>query len=302
MTTQTAETTVIAETTQATETPQAARTAETAQPTQAAAAALRTATRATLTIDGRALSYLDFGGTGRPLVALHGHLSEGASFAALAAALGPDWRVIAPDQRGHGDSDRAPEYTRAGYLADLEALLAHLGIDRAVLLGHSLGAINASHLAARRPELVEALIDVDTAADLPEGGPSPLSFVLGFPYTAPTREQLDAVCGPLAAAVGPVTPRPLADGSGWRLPFHPQDTVDSETLVHGDHWQQWLATDCPALLIHGLRSQALPAAQAQQMVTRRPRTTYVPVDTDHFVQHAAPEAFEAAVRTFLATL
>lgn len=44
-------------------------------------AANTAATRAELVIDGRRLSYLDFGGTGRPIVALHGHLSEGASFA-----------------------------------------------------------------------------------------------------------------------------------------------------------------------------------------------------------------------------
>ncbi|KJY37963.1 alpha/beta fold hydrolase [Streptomyces katrae] len=267
----------------------------------AVAAATAQPTRATLTVDGRALSYLDFGGTGRPLVALHGHLSEGASFTALAAALGPEWRVIAPDQRGHGDSDRAPEYTRAGYLADLVALLDHLGIDRAVFLGHSLGAVNAYHLAAERPELVEALIDVDTAADLPDHGASPLAFVLDFPYTAPTREELAASCGPLAAVLGPVL-RPLSDGSGWRLPFHPQDTVDSETLVHGDHWRQWLATDCPALLIHGLRSQVLPEEQARAMTARRPRTAYRALDTDHFVQQADPEGFAAAVREFLATV
>ncbi|MEU3911655.1 alpha/beta hydrolase [Streptomyces sp. NPDC029721] len=266
-----------------------------------AAATTAQPTRATLTVDGRALSYLDFGGTGRPLVALHGHLSEGASFTALAAALGPEWRVIAPDQRGHGDSDRAPEYTRAGYLADLVALLDHLGIDRAVFLGHSLGAVNAYHLAAERPELVEALIDVDTAADLPDHGASPLAFVLDFPYTAPTREELAASCGPLAAVLGPVL-RPLSDGSGWRLPFHPQDTVDSETLVHGDHWRQWLATDCPALLIHGLRSQVLPEEQARAMTARRPRTAYRALDTDHFVQQADPEGFAAAVREFLATV
>ncbi|MFE1171474.1 alpha/beta fold hydrolase [Streptomyces sp. NPDC058773] len=40
----------------------------------------------------------------------------------MAARLAPDWRVIAPDQRGHGDSDRAADYSREGYLADLEAL------------------------------------------------------------------------------------------------------------------------------------------------------------------------------------
>ncbi|MEU4727241.1 alpha/beta hydrolase [Streptomyces sp. NPDC023588] len=258
-------------------------------------------TRAALTIDGRTLSYLDFGGSGRPLVTLHGHLSEGASFTALAAALGPEWRVISPDQRGHGDSDRAPEYTRAGYVADLRALLEHLRIGRAVFLGHSLGAFNALHLAAERPDAVEALINVDGAVDLPDHGASPLAFVLGFPYTAATREELAAACGPLAAVLEPVL-RPLPGGSGWRLPFHPQDTVDSENLVHGDHWKQWLATDCPALLIHGLRSQVLPAEQARAMCSRRPGTVYRPLDTDHFVQQADPEGFATAVRQFLASL
>ncbi|MFE9400473.1 alpha/beta fold hydrolase [Streptomyces sp. NPDC006530] len=256
--------------------------------------------RAGLTVDGRALSYLDFGGEGRPLIALHGHLSEGASFAALAAALGPEWRVIAPDQRGHGDSGRALEYTRAGYLADLLALVDHLGIDRAVFLGHSLGGINALHLAAERPELAEALIAVDTAVDLPDHGTSPLAFVLGFPYTAATREQLAAACGPLGPVIGPAL-RPLP-GGGWRLPFHPQDTVDSENLVRGDHWKQWLTTDCPALLVHGLRSQVLPAEQARAMCARRPGTVYHPLDTDHFVPQADPEGFATAVQAFLARI
>ncbi|WUD85779.1 alpha/beta hydrolase [Streptomyces sp. NBC_00503] len=93
----------------------------------------------------------------------------------MASALSPEWQVIAPDQRGHGDSQRAREYTRAGYLADLADLLVHRGIDRAVFLGHCPGAINAFHLASERPDLVEALINVDTAVDLPDHGTSPPS-------------------------------------------------------------------------------------------------------------------------------
>ncbi|MET9698547.1 alpha/beta hydrolase [Streptomyces sp. NPDC006529] len=257
--------------------------------------------RNALTLDGRVLSYLDFGGTGRPLLALHGHLSEGSSFTDLAAALGPDWRVIAPDQRGHGDSDRAGDYTRDGYLADLIALLAHLGTERTVVLGHSLGGVNAFHLAAEHPSLVEAFINVDAPADLPDHGASPLAFVLGFPYTAATRDELLAACGPMAPAVAPGL-RPLADGTGWRLPFHPQDTVDSETLVHGDHWKQWLTSTCPALLLHGLRSQALPTPQALAMAERRPTTAYRALDTDHFVLQADPQGSAALVREFLAGL
>ncbi|MGW5348329.1 alpha/beta fold hydrolase [Streptomyces sp. HUAS TT3] len=257
--------------------------------------------RAELTIDGRTLSYLDSGGPGRPVLALHGHLSEGASFTPLAAGLAPQWRVIAPDQRGHGDSDRAPEYGRSGYLADLVALLGHLRLDRAVVLGHSLGGINAYHLAAEHPGLVEAVINVDSPADLPDDGTGPLDFVLGFPYTAATREELIAACGPVGPMVAPAL-RPLPDGSGWRLPFHPQDTVDSERGVHGDHWEQWLAGRCPALLVHGRKSQVLPGEQALEMVARRPRTTYRPLDTDHFVQLGDPEGFSRAVREFLETL
>ncbi|KOU18117.1 hydrolase [Streptomyces sp. WM6372] len=243
---------------------------------------------------------MDFGGTGRPLLALHGHLSEGASFTALAGALGPEWRVIAPDQRGHGDSDRATDYTRAGYVADLRALVDHLGLDRFAVLGHSLGAFNALHLAAELPHRVEALINLDTAADIPSRHASPLAFVLSFPYTAATREDLLAALGPVAPMLDGAL-RPLPEG-GWRLPFHPQDTVTSENAVHGDHWEQWLATDCPALLLRGTSSQVLAADHAADMTARRPHTTHAALDADHFLQLRAPEAVHTAVRSFLAGL
>ncbi|MFF0748295.1 alpha/beta fold hydrolase [Streptomyces sp. NPDC004267] len=253
------------------------------------------------TDDGRTLSYLDFtpDSTGRPLLALHGHLSEGASFAHLAEALGPEWRVVALDQRGHGDSDRAPDYRREGYVSDAQALLDHLGLDEVVLVGHSLGAVNAYHLAATRPERIAGLVSVDTAAHLPETGSSPLAFVLGFPYTAPTRDGLVAACGPVGPMVAPAL-RPHPDG--WRLPFHPRDTVDSETLVHGDHRPAWLASRCPALVVHGTSSQVLTATHAHEMTATRPRTTLVELDTDHFVQLKDPRGFEKAVGEFLATL
>ncbi|KUJ66982.1 hydrolase [Streptomyces albus subsp. albus] len=254
--------------------------------------------RSELTIDGRRLSFLDYGGTGRPLLVLHGHMSEGASFAHLAAALGTEWRVIAPDQRGHGDSDRAEEYTREGYLADLLALIEHLSLtEPLVVLGHSLGGINAYHLAADRPDLVSALINVDAPVYLPDG-PSPLAFVLNLPYTAASREELLDAVGPMRPMLEQ-TVRPLPEG-GWRLPFHPQDMVDSETLVHGEHWAHWVKSDCPALLVHGSNSQALPGEQADAMVARRPRTRMVILGTDHFVGLRDPEGLAAAVRDFLA--
>jgi pimeloyl-ACP methyl ester carboxylesterase len=259
-----------------------------------------TPVRAELTIDGRRLSYLDFGGNGRPLLALHGHLDEGLTWAYLARELAPDWRVIAPDQRGHGDSDRADDYTREGYLADAVALLDHLGLDKAVVLGHSGMGRTAYQLAARYPDRVLAVIDEEGGAVIGvEGGPSALAFVLGWPYTAATRQELLDALGPMAAPMFADRLRPLPDGN-WRLPFHPQDTVASEQLVQGDHWDEWLASDCPALLIAGKKRPCLPPELTAAMVTRRPNTRLVEFDTDHFVHAGAPEAFTKTVLEFLA--
>ncbi|WP_433246184.1 alpha/beta fold hydrolase [Streptosporangium sp. CA-135522] len=250
-------------------------------------------------IDGRRLSYLDFGGTGRPLVALHGHMSEGASFADLAAALAPEWRVIAPDQRGHGESDRAADYSREGYVADVVALLDHLGLDRTVILGHSLGGINTYQLAARHPERVSAFVNAEGAASLGLHGPNPLAFVLALPYEAPTREALIEGLGQMGPFFGRAL-RENPDGT-WRLPFHPQDIVDSEDLVHGDHWSDWLAGTCPALLVRGTEG-VIPAEQAQAMIERRPNTHFAELATDHFVYAADPEGFAKVVREFLRSL
>ncbi|GAA4216710.1 alpha/beta fold hydrolase [Actinocatenispora rupis] len=257
-----------------------------------------TAIRSDLFLDGRRLSYLDFGGTGRPLVALHGHLSEGATFADLARQLGPEWRVIAPDQRGQGESDRAGEYTREGYLADLEAFLDQLGLDRVALLGHSLGAINAYQFAARHPGRVSALVDAEGAAELGLDGANPFGFLLDLPYEADSRAALVAGLGPAAPYFADRL-RENADGR-WRLPFHPRDMYESEDHVHGDHWADWTATTCPALLIHGTTG-VIPPEQVRAMVERRPGTTSVELDADHMVYTGAPDEFAAAVRTFLAT-
>jgi len=258
-----------------------------------------TATRATLDLDGRRLSYLDFGGTGRPLIALHGHLSEGATFAPLAQALGPSWRVIAPDQRGQGESDRVADYSREGYLADMRALFDHMGLDRAVLLGHSLGAINSYQFAARHPERVSALINAEGPVALGLDGTNPFGFLLNLPYEAPTRDALIESAGPAAPYFSDRL-RQNPDGS-WRLPFHPQDMYQSEEQVHGDHWDDWTATTCPALLLRATKG-VIAAEQATAMVERRPGTRLVELDADHSIPTSVPNEFADAVRAFLATL
>ncbi|MFF2195823.1 alpha/beta fold hydrolase [Streptomyces sp. NPDC058157] len=254
------------------------------------------AARAALRVSGRRLSYLDSGGPGPLLLALHGHFGEARTFLPLIRQLPPDWRVVALDQRGHGHSDRPPDFSREGYVEDAAALLRHLGgPGPAVVLGHSLGGVNAYHLAFRHPGLVRALVVEDIGAEV-DGD---LSFCLTWPHRAPTRSALlDALGG----SAPHLTDAVREYGDGWGLAFRPQDMTASQHALNGDHWRAWLGSGCPALLIRGSRSGVLPAGHARAMAAARPRTRLVELPTGHTVHATDPERFAAAVRTFLDAL
>jgi esterase len=243
--------------------------------------------------DGLALSFLDDGGEGRPLIALHSHWMEGLTYAPLAHALAPHWRVIAPDQRGHGHSDHAPTYTRDDYLGDLAALYAHLGLAQAVVLGNSLGGANAYQFAARHPERVRATIIEDIGAVIADDA----SFVLAWAGTFPTREALEQRVGARMAPYLRESFRHTPEG--WRLAFDPKDMVSSQQALNGDHWKDWLASACPALLIHGLESQVTKQDQLEQLVARRPNARLQSLKGGHVVHVDNPSGYVAAVRAFL---
>jgi pimeloyl-ACP methyl ester carboxylesterase len=248
--------------------------------------------RSAFRIDGRRLSYIDYGGPGRPLLALHGHFGEGRTFARLAAALAGRWRIVALDQRGHGESDRAPDYSRDGYVRDAAALLDHLRLDRIPLVGHSLGAVTAYQLAAAQPERVSALVIEDIGAVVD----SDLSFALGWPDRAVSRKALVAGLGRLAPHL---TDAFRAYDDGWGMAFHAPDMVASQRALNGDHWADWLASDCPALLLRGTRSHTLAAGHAAAMAASRPGTRLIEISAGHVIHDDQPEAFAAAVRDFL---
>ena len=106
--------------------------------------------------------YLDWGGDGEPLLALHGLASSGHWYRRVAPLLSERYRVIAPDQRGHGATTQAP----AGYdwqtlAEDAVRLMDHFGISRAPVLGHSWGGHVASNLAMRFPDRVSRVVMID---------------------------------------------------------------------------------------------------------------------------------------------
>ena len=250
-------------------------------------------TRSQFQHDGLTLSYLDTGGEGQTLIALHALWMEAATYTRFAVALSPGWRVIGLDQRGHGHSDHAPGYTREDYIGDILALFEYVGLDNAILLGNSLGGVNAYQFAAWHPERVKALVieDIGAAPD------ADASFVLAWEGTFPSREALEEHIGQRLAPY--VLDSFRSTPNGWRLAFEPREMLESQLQLNGDYWADWLATRCPALLIRGRESRITTQDHCEQMAARRPNTRLVTLDGGHVVHQDNPSGFADTVREYL---
>ena len=106
--------------------------------------------------------YLDWGGDGPPVIALHGLASSCHWYDLAAPLLRRDFRIIAPDQRGHGKTTQAPSgYDWETLSMDVTGLMDRLGIEQAAVLGHSWGGHVASAAAARHPKRLNRLVMID---------------------------------------------------------------------------------------------------------------------------------------------
>ena len=140
---------------------------------------------------GVKLSYQEGGTGGVPMVLIHGWTCDHSYFAPQFDRFSRSRRVVAVDLRGHGSSD-APEgdYSMPTLADDVAWLCEQLGIQGAVLVGHSMGAAVSVEAAARHPHLVSTLVLVDAAP------------IVRGPELAPLLQQLvDGLSGPDALAV-----------------------------------------------------------------------------------------------------
>ncbi len=117
-------------------------------------------------VNGVSLAFHEWEGSGPAVVAIHGLTANHSCWAPLADSLTPEFRVIAYDLRGRGESDKpSTGYSLASHCQDLAGLLDALGLPRAVIAGHSLGANIAVAFSISHPERVEKLILVDGGFD-----------------------------------------------------------------------------------------------------------------------------------------
>jgi 2-succinyl-6-hydroxy-2,4-cyclohexadiene-1-carboxylate synthase len=122
-------------------------------------------------VNGLSIHYRDTGGDGFPLVLAHGFTGNARNWALTVPAFREKFRLISVDHRGHGLSDRPSareDYVLDNLADDLYQLLRSLGVAECYLAGHSMGGMVAQLLTLAHPEMVRALVLVDTAAELPK--------------------------------------------------------------------------------------------------------------------------------------
>lgn len=252
----------------------------------------------------------------RPAVLLlHGLMGRALHWSGTARWLGEQRRVIALDQRGHGQSDRPSSgpFTREAFVADAEAVVEQLGLAPVTVIGHSMGALTAWQLAARRPELVEAVVICDMRASaLGEASQQewedwfrrwPLPFPTQdaarrwFGEDDPRVERPDPARGAFFAEVMHQAP------DGWRPLFSRRQMLRArETWVHDAHWEELAQVRCPTLVVRGLDGE-LGRAEAQEMVRVLPAGQYAEIpDAGHYLHYDQPTALRAALEPFLNAL
>jgi pimeloyl-ACP methyl ester carboxylesterase len=129
------------------------------------------------TVFGYKLHYLE-AGSGSPIILLHGSGGEGARWMPTIQGLAGNFRVIAIDQIGFGQSDKPLTIYHTGVFAGfLAQFMKTIGVPKAVIMGQSMGAGVALYLAAHHPEMVERLVLVDgggyrSPSDAPSASPN----------------------------------------------------------------------------------------------------------------------------------
>ena len=109
-------------------------------------------------VNGLKMHYCHTGSDRPPVILAHGFTDNGLCWTPVAKDLEAEYRVIMPDARGHGLSDRVEPDTPVDLAADLAGLIQALGLARPAALGHSMGAATVAQVAARFPKLVSAIL------------------------------------------------------------------------------------------------------------------------------------------------
>jgi esterase len=267
-------------------------------------------TDGTTTLNGLRFHFLDWGTRGAPpMLLLHGGAQTAHSWDEVAPDLARDHHVLALDQRGHGDTEWAPEgrYRRDDFVADIRAFADDRDWERPTLVALSLGGLNSIAFAASHPERIAGLIVVDVTPTISQAGGKMIAAQLATRDFASFDEAVARALAfnPLRSAENIRTRlrhalREGAEGR-WSYKFDPGIGSGGLETDFERLWGQVREIRCPTLLVRGAQSAILSREAAARFVRELPGSTVVEVPgAGHSVMGDNPSGFIGAVRPFLA--
>ncbi len=273
--------------------------------------------------DGLQLHLLEWSREGVPLLLLHGYGNEAHIWDDFAPAVASHYRTLALDLRGHGDSAWDPEghYDYGASVRDLESICAALGLERLVLVGHSLGGRIATLFAGSHAEQMAGLVIVDAGPELDPRGVLRIrldaqsdrnasfdseadyarALSLAYPAARPHALQRMARHGLRRGEDGRLVPKldpALRRAAGTAE--SPEEAAQRERETTVALWQALAAVKCPTLLVRGAASDVLSPETADRMVDEvlaDGRLAVIP-QSGHSVMTDNPDGFRDAVTAF----
>lgn len=260
------------------------------------------------TLPGGATLYYSDEGRGQPLLFVHGWTCDSNDFLWQLAHFRPNHRVIAPDLRGHGRSAVLPGgYEARVFARDLIELLDRLDVSSCIAIGHSLGGVIATVLAAEYPERIHGVVCLDPAYGVTGGEADECRSLIermsqpGWPqalardFPAWERATTPAYFRELHVrrmlAMDPrVVKETFAQLFGGADPLGYRER--SETLL--------AARTCPVLAIHALDGSERVQWESRYSNHRADRFLHLPLG--HWLQQDAPDLVNQLIDQWLATL
>jgi pimeloyl-ACP methyl ester carboxylesterase len=271
---------------------------------------------------GLRLHYTDWGnGSAPPLILIHGGLDQSRSWDDVARALRTTFHVIAPDLRGHGDSNWATgsSYSQADHVYDLTGLVKAASLEKVAIVGHSMGGMVSLTYAGAFPDKVSRLAVLDGVIRFPERTVKPIEvriaeWVGDLDKTAQRKihryaSVADGADRMLARNARLTREQAMhlathalkqdADG-GYSWKFDPYLRARAPyRLSLEDHAALWSRIQCPTLLVSG-RESFLPDPETAGVLKHFRQAELVRIEgAGHWLQHDKPAEVIQILKTFL---
>lgn len=268
-------------------------------------------------VGGFRLHYLDWGTRGRPpILFLHGGALNAHTWDVVCLAMRGEHHCFALDQRGHGDSEWSPEmdYIPEAHRRDIAGFADQLGLERFLLVGQSMGALNAFTYATEHSDRLKGLVLIDAGPNIRTSGAQRIGDFVG------ATAEIDSIEDALAKAL---SFNPLRDprllrrsllynyrrlpSGKWARKHDMRHWVGVDmgerAARHREHWKRAARVTCPTLVVRGALSDVFHDEDAESFAGALPNARWTRVGgAGHTVQGDNPRGLCETLRSFFAAL